>query len=175
MKRFLPVIFALLLPAALFAQGHPKMDETSMLKGFGLTDAQITQVQTIEKSTREAVRADFTHIRLVQAQIAEALLPGAKGPDVQAINALIDRKGQFRTDIDKVLMSASLQLRQIMGDEHFAQYRRFVMSEMRSRFRRVGPQRSSGMMGPQAMTGGMPPMEGERFQPGWMAAPPSAP
>ena len=92
-----------------------------MLKGFGLTDDQIAQVQTIEKSAREAVRVDFTHIRLVQAQIAEALLPA--NPDAQAINALIEKKGQFRVEIDKALMAARIQLKGIMGNDNFAEIR----------------------------------------------------
>ncbi|HUW42259.1 MAG TPA: hypothetical protein VMV90_14730 [Rectinemataceae bacterium] len=147
MKRFVPVVFALLLPAALFAQGK-KADETGLLQGFGLSDAQVTQVRTIELSTRDAIRADITHIRLVQAQIAEALLPSAAGPDAKAIDVLIERKGRFRTDIDKQIMSARLQLLKIMGDDNFAKYERFVRDELRHR---VKDGRPMGFRGPGFM------------------------
>ena len=110
------------------------MDENTLLQGFGLTDSQITQVMTIQKATRETVRADFTHIRLVQAQIAEALLPSASGPDQGTINALIDKKGQYRIDIEKNVMAARLQLLKIMGDDNFAKYSHFVMARMHRRF-----------------------------------------
>ena len=138
MKRFIPVLFALLIPAALFAQGR-KLDENSLLKGFGLNDGQISQVQAIEKTTRDAVKADFTHIRLVQAQIAEALLPTAAGPDAQAVNALIEKKGQFRTDIDKTLMSARLQLLKILGNDNYAKYAAYIRGRMQNRFRNRRP------------------------------------
>jgi len=131
MKRSLMAVFALVIPAMAFAQGRMG-GENGLLKGFGLDDTQISQVTAIEKSTRAAVRADFTHIRLIRAQIAEALLPAT--PDVQAINALIDKKGELRTDIEKNLMSARIQLVKIMGDENYATFARFVMDRIRSRF-----------------------------------------
>jgi len=37
----------------------------------------------------------MTHIKLIQAQIQEALLPA--NPDLNAINSLIDKKGALRT------------------------------------------------------------------------------
>ena len=76
MKRSFIIILALAVPVLLFAQGKgPSMgrglmgDENELLKSFGLTDAQTTQVIGIEKATRDAVKADMTHIRLVRAQI----------------------------------------------------------------------------------------------------------
>lgn len=152
MKRLLPIMVALLLPAALFAQGR-MLDESSMLKGFGLNDAQISQVQTIESTTRAAVRADLTHIRLVQAQVAEALLPSASGPDASAINALLDKKGQFRTDIDKNLMSARLQLTKIMGNDNYAKYAAFVRAKLRNRIRPEGMLPGAGARRPPAPQG----------------------
>jgi|GEM_PF-2241067 Spy/CpxP family protein refolding chaperone len=155
MRRTLVIALALLVPTVLLAQGRGG-DETGMLKGFGLDDAQVAQVTAIEKSTREALRADFTHIGLIRAQIAEALLPAA--PDEQTINALIDKKGQLRIDIDKNLMSARIQLVKIMGEENFAKFARFAMRRMPSRFGERPPMGPFGM-GP----GSMPPepMRGE--------------
>ena len=136
MKRFLPVLFALLfIPGTMFAQAG-KVDETSLLKSFGLNDSQISQVMEIHKTAYEAVRTDFTHIRLVKAQIAEALLPAS--PDEQAINALIEKKGQLRTDIEKTLMAARIKLTQILGDENAAKYARFIMEQRRLPSRRWG-------------------------------------
>jgi len=139
MKRSLFVLLALLVPALAFSQGQNigpgqgmgrgrAADENSLLKSFGLTDAQVTQVTTIEKSTRDAVKADMTHIELVQAQIAEALLPA--NPDANAVNALIDKKSQFRTDIEKQLMAARIQLVKIMGSDNYAKFARSVMSSV---------------------------------------------
>lgn len=164
MKRSLFVLLALLVPAIAFSQGmgpgqgmgRGRMaDENGLLKGFGLTDAQITQVTTIEKSTRDAVKADMTHIKLVQAQIAEALLPA--NPDASAINALIDKKSQFRTDIEKQLMAARLQLVKIMGSDNYAKFARFVMASMRRPG--FGGRRMMGPWGPTPMRAA-PPMPG---------------
>ena len=164
MKRSLIVLVAVLLPAAIFAQAQgqgqgrdPMRNVNGMLKGFGLTDDQIAQVQTIEKSAREAVRADFTHIRLVQAQIAEALLPA--NPDAQAINALIEKKGQFRVEIDKTLMTARIQLKGIMGNDNFAKYESALKERMRSRFEHRHPMGSLDDLNRPMMQGS--PMQGE--------------
>jgi Spy/CpxP family protein refolding chaperone len=154
MKRSLILVLVLLLPAMIFAQGMSRGlsrmgDENGLLKSFGLNEAQIAQATTIEKSTRDAVRADFTHIKLVQAQIAEALLPAT--PDANAINALIEKKGLLRTDIAKSLMSARIQLVKIMGNENYAKFARFVMGQMRSGFGRgaMMGRFGGGMMGQQ--------------------------
>jgi hypothetical protein len=145
MKRFLTVLLVLLVPVAIFAQGR-RGDESGLLKGFGLSDAQVAQVTQIENATREVAKADMTHIRLVNAQIQEALLPAS--PDLQAINALIDKKAQLRAEIQKSLLSARVQLTKLMGADNFAKYRRFVMGPMRNGAR--------GMRRPW-MEGGMPP------------------
>lgn len=162
MKRSLIVLVAVLLPAAIFAQAQGQgrdlmRNVNGMLKGFGLTDDQIAQVQTIEKSAREAVRVDFTHIRLVQAQIAEALLPA--NPDAQAINALIEKKGQFRVEIDKALMAARIQLKGIMGNDNFAKYESALKERMRSRFEHRRPMGSPEDLNRPMMQGS--PMQGE--------------
>jgi len=155
MKRSLIAVFALVIPAMAFAQGRMG-GENGLLKGFGLDDTQISQVTAIEKSTRATVRADFTHIRLIRAQIAEALLPAT--PDVQAINALIDKKGEFRTDIEKNLVSARIQLVKIMGDENYATFARFAMDRIRSRFGQMRPMEGFGH--PQSMETAPKPDEG---------------
>ncbi len=163
MKLSLILPLALLLPAVAFAQGQGmgpgegpgRMgDGSKLLKSFGLTDAQITQVTTIEKSTREAVKADFTHIRLVQAQIAEALLPAA--PDANAINALIDKKGQLRVDIEKNLMSARIQLVKIMGSDNFAAFARSLMGRNRFAMGRERTGRWEGQPGVMREEGSVP-------------------
>jgi hypothetical protein len=157
MKRFLPVLFALLIPATMFAQGR-KADENNLLKSFGLDDSQVTQVMAIQKATRETVRTDFTHARLVQAQIAEALLPA--NPDKGAIDSLIERKGQLRTDIEKTIMSARLQVVKIIGADNFPKYARFVMGSMHKRFRQRGLMRNDPMQ-----MGFMGPVGGLEFRP----------
>lgn len=135
MKRFLPILFVLLIPAMAFAQAR-KMDEGTMLKNLGLSDTQVSQVTTLQRSTREATRADLTHIRLIQAQIAEALLPAS--PDAQAINALIEKKGQLRVDIEKNRMAARIQLEKIVGPDNFSKIARYIGERRMHRFQRRG-------------------------------------
>jgi hypothetical protein len=159
MKRILPFFLALFIPVSIFAQPR-QGDEKSLLQGFGLNEGQIAQVLGIQKSTRDLIRADMTHIRLIQAQISEALLPAT--PDTAAINALIDKKGALRTEIEKSLMSARLQLVKLVGSENADRYLAFAMRRMAPGPRdRLG---ALGMMGrrprsmpapdPQAPTSG---------------------
>src|SRR5208337_4734824 len=130
MKLFLPILFVLLVPATMFAQGR-RFDENAALKNLGLNDTQITQVVALQKSTREATHVDITHIRLVNAQIAEALL--SPSPDVQAIDTLIDKKGQLRTDIEKNRLSARLQLVKIVGADDYAKIAMFMRERRQHR------------------------------------------
>jgi hypothetical protein len=142
MKRILLFLFALLLPLSIFAQPR-QADENGLLQGFGLNDSQIAQVMDIQKTTRDLVKADLTHIRLIQAQISEAMLPA--NPDVAAINALIDKKGAFRSEIEKSLMSARLQLIKLVGKENADKYFNFVMRSIRPRLQDRFGGRGMGM------------------------------
>jgi hypothetical protein len=129
MKRFLPVVFALILPMAGFAQsGHGP--EGKMLKQLGLTDAQVSQVMDIQGKTQTSMRANAVQLRLLRAQLDKALLPSTV--DMQGVNTLIAQMGQVRVDMQKTLVAARVQLRQIMGDDSFRAYARYIR-------RHVGP------------------------------------
>ena len=133
MKRLVPVLF-LLLPVALFAQNpqSPKERESAMLKQWGLNDSQIAQVFDIQKSTRMTVRQDFVQIRLLRAQMAKALLPA--NPNMQEVNGYITQMAQTRADLMKAFAGACVQLRQIIGEDHFAAYVRLIMHKHRHFF-----------------------------------------
>jgi hypothetical protein len=123
MKRLIPLLFVLGLPTALFAQNQPNR-ETKMLQQFGLTDTQVSQVMDIQKKTITTVRQDRVHIRLLKAQIAQDLLPAKV--DMQAVNDLISQEAQTRADMQKSLVGAKVQVRQIMGDDNFRIYLRHL-------------------------------------------------
>jgi hypothetical protein len=123
MKRLIPLLFVLVLPTALFAQGQPS-HEAKMLSQFGLTDTQISQVMDIQKKTMITVRQDRVHIRLLKAEMAQALLPAKV--DMQAVNDLINQEAQTKADLQKAMVQAKVQLRQIMGDELFYTYERHL-------------------------------------------------
>lgn len=154
MRRMVPVLFAILLPMMIFAQGR-QGEESKLLKSLGLNDAQVAQVTQIGSSTRETVKADMTHMRLVGAQIQEAYLPAS--PDLQAIDALIDKRVQFRADIEKSLASERVQLTKLIGADNFAKYERFVRRSRSPRGMRFGfGERMSageGQLGPEMEDG----------------------
>ncbi len=125
MKRLIPLFFLLVLPTALFAQNQPSR-EAKMLSQFGLADAQVSQVIDIQKKTMATIRQDRVHIRLLRAEMAQALLPA--NVDMQAVNNLITQEAQTRADIQKAFIGARVQLRQIMGDDAFHMYVRHLMA-----------------------------------------------
>jgi len=135
MRRIGLLLIVLVLPTALFAQGQPR-PEAKMLSQLGLTDTQISQVMDIQKKTMMTLRQDRAHVRLLRAQLAEALLPSTV--DMQAVNNLISQESQARADIQKALVGARVQLRQIMGDDAFYAYARHLMAMRRSHFRGWG-------------------------------------
>jgi Spy/CpxP family protein refolding chaperone len=172
-KRLIPFVL-LLIPAALFAQGpgapaSPRARETRMLKGFGLTDAQVTQVFDIQDKARTAVRQDTVQLRLLHAQMEKALLPAA--PNMPDVNALISQMAQTRADIMKTLVGARVQLRQIIGEQNFPAYSRYIRQGlMKNRrllqMRRSGPGGGNGSDG--RMRNGAGPRGGAAGPDGWM-------
>jgi len=153
MKRLVPVLF-LLLPVMLFAQDakSPKDRETAMLKRFGLSDSQVTQVFDIQKNTRMTARQDFVQLRLLRAQMAKALLPVS--PNLQEVNGYITQIAQTRADMMRAFVGARVQLRQIVGEDNFPAYTKFIMHihqrwlSHRANFPRIGqPAPAGGMAG----------------------------
>jgi hypothetical protein len=126
MKRLLPFLFALILPMAGFAQST-QGPEARALKQLGLNDGQISQVMDIQGKTETSVRTNAVQLRLLRAQLDKALLPSTV--DMQGVNSLITQIGQVRVDMQKTLVAARVQLRQIMGDENFRAYTRYIRHE----------------------------------------------
>lgn len=116
MNRFTPLlVLALVLsPTVLFAQSLQNR-ESGALRQLGLTDTQVSQVLDIQAKMQTAVRDNTVHLRLIRAQIDEALLPAA--PNMQKINGLIDDQAKIRADLEKKLVADRVKLRQIVGDQ----------------------------------------------------------
>ena len=130
MKRFAVLALALAIPSALFA-GSLAGPEKKVFERLGLNDAQTAQVMEIRGTTEATVRQDAVQIRLLRAQMEKALLPAPAAVDMQAVNGLINQMAQARADIQKTLVGAGLQLRQIMGDDAFRAYMRHMRREFR--------------------------------------------
>jgi hypothetical protein len=157
MKRLIPLVF-LALPMALFAQGF-RDQETAMLKKFGLNDSQVAQVFDIQSKTRTTVRQDAVQTQLLHAQMAKALLPAS--PNMQEVNGYITQIAQTRADMMKALVGARVQLRQIIGEDNFPVYARFLRDRMDPWHRRALLMHRPGawdgdgpMTGPGAPRGG---------------------
>jgi hypothetical protein len=126
MKRLIPLVF-LALPMALFAQGF-RDQETAMLKKFGLNDSQVAQVFDIQTKTRATMRQDAVQVQLLHAQMRKALLPA--NPNLQEVNGYITQMAQTRADMMKAFVGAGVQLRQIIGEDNFPVYTRFLRDRM---------------------------------------------
>lgn len=123
-----------------------------MLKKLGLNDSQAAQVLDIQGKTRVTIKQDAVQLRLLHAQMEKALLPAI--PNMQEVNGYITQIAQTQTDMMKAFISARVQLRQIIGDDNFPVYTRFIM---RAYGGGMGSNRAGagGMMGGEAdMMGG---------------------
>jgi hypothetical protein len=146
MKRVLPILLVLFLPIAVFAQ-TPQSAQTKMLKQLGLNDGQVSQVLDIQGKTKTTARADGVQLRLLRAQLDKALLPAS--PDMAAVNGIIAQIGQTRVDLQKTLVAARVQLRQIMGDDNFHVYMRHARQSFGMNMRRGMWGRGYGDDGPR--------------------------
>ncbi|MEI6385851.1 MAG: hypothetical protein WCQ50_04395 [Spirochaetota bacterium] len=139
MKRIPAFVLAALIPFAISAQMMPRgpadrsaersgawpADRSALvLKKLALTDAQISQVQTIIQTAEKTIKDDRIQIRLIKAQIDAAILPSTAKPDMAAIGKLVDQESQLRGDMEKALLSAKIQLIQIMGRDSFEKFSR---------------------------------------------------
>ncbi len=135
MKRSFLLLFLLvpflLIPTALFAQ-TPQSRDMQFLKRLGLSDAQAAQVMDVQRKAEATVRQDTVQLRLLRAQIDKALLPSSV--DMQAVNSLIDQASVARADMQKALVAARVQMRQLMGDDAARTYFRHIRWELRHGF-----------------------------------------
>jgi septal ring factor EnvC (AmiA/AmiB activator) len=130
------VFLTLLAPALLLAQDRQTRADRN-LKQLGLTDSQITRVLDLQAKMENAVRQDMVHLRLIRAQIAEALLPAS--PDKQKINRLIDTQTQTRAELEKNLISDQLEIRKVVGEQIYQKMRQSRRDQLRGTF--FGPKR----------------------------------
>jgi hypothetical protein len=159
MKFKSALLFSLLIPAALFAQTQQK-DSTKELQRLGVADAQIAQVLDIQNKTEATVKADMAQIRILQAQIEQALLPSAS-VDLKAVNGLIDQAAQIRADMAKAVVAARVQVRQLLGDDTAQAYEGYLMRHWREgRKMRPFGDTWNGMRGPGMMGSNNPQADG---------------
>jgi len=117
----------------------------------GLNDSQAAQVLDIQSKTQSTIKQDAVQLRLLHAQMEKALLPTA--PNMQEVNGYIAQIAQTQADRMKALVSAEVQLRQIIGDGNFPVYTRYIM-------RGNGTGMGSNRAGAEGMMGGDAPMMG---------------
>jgi Spy/CpxP family protein refolding chaperone len=126
-KSVFAVLVVLISFSPIFAQNlstNFSNREDVILKSLKLSDTQISQVKEIEKSVMSEVRADRANIQLLNAQIKVALLPSTTGPDLNAIDKLIDQKAALRASVQKALVASQAKLVQIIGQDNFDSFMR---------------------------------------------------
>lgn len=130
MKRISVLALALLAPVVMFAQVPGTTPGTALLKRLGLTDDQVAKASAIVSTTETTIKDDMVHIRLLEAQIDDAIMPSTAKPDMNVVNKLVDQEMQLRGDMQKALLSAKVQLIQIMGRDNFERYWRSLRLEL---------------------------------------------
>jgi Spy/CpxP family protein refolding chaperone len=182
MQRFPALVLAALIPFAIHAQTMPKGPgdrsaegpgawpadrSTLILKQLALTDAQISQVQSIVQTAEKTIKDDRIQVRLIKAQIDAAILPSTAKPDMAVIGKLVDQQSQLRGDMEKARLSAKIQLIQIMGRDNFEKYSRALLSRLGAgksvkalKFAGMRGTNHRNMMGAQpfGMPGNQPPL-----------------
>ena len=150
MKRLAVFLLLCALPVAIFAQGRLGR-EKQQLQQLGLNEAQVTQVFDIQSKVHATLRADAVQLRLLRAQIDKALLAAPAAVDMQAVNGFIGQMALARTDMQKTLVGAQLQLRTIMGDDGFHAYMHQLRRDLRGGFGKHGGMRDGGFPGGPGM------------------------
>ncbi len=123
MKRYLLALAVLVVPALAFAQTLQQREATMLKSRLGLNDSQVSQVIDIQHAAMDQVRKDSVDLRLLRAELAEALLPSTVNQS--RVNELIDQTAHTRANMQKVLVDARIRLRKIMGGDAFYAYMRF--------------------------------------------------
>ena len=100
MRMTLPVLF--LCAAALVAQGPPPQPGAAppldaVKQALGLTDAQITQLQQLQRDRAQAVQPIFQQMQTRQTSLADALK--ATAPDPAAVGRLVVEMEGLRKQI----------------------------------------------------------------------------
>jgi Spy/CpxP family protein refolding chaperone len=122
MKKLTMICMALLTLAVGVAAAQPMpmmgaRGHDQMLKRFGLTDDQVTQVTALLAKQRTESVPMLAQIKVLDAQIEQAMT--SANTDLKAVNAMVDKKAQIRADIQKQFLAMSVQIHQIVGDQIF--------------------------------------------------------
>lgn len=117
-----------------------------MQDDLGLTDAQVSQLQSLQTSVGETVRADLTSAR--EAREDAASLMESQTPDLHAYQQELEEAATDQVDAQVALANASVEARGILTSEQQQKVRDGI-SMLHGMFRgsRAGDRAGRGMMG----------------------------
>jgi hypothetical protein len=123
--------FTFLMSFALFAAGlHAQslaVDSDRFLFSLGLSADQVSQVVAAEEHSRAEAEQTVTDLQATRDELARLL--EANEPDMEQVDAAIDREQKERTELERGVIRTQISLRQIMGNEIYRAYRDFVPTE----------------------------------------------
>jgi Spy/CpxP family protein refolding chaperone len=125
-------VFALVASFA-FSQPMPVgggQTQIERLKHFGLSDDQAKQVSDILTKERTTAVPQRAQLKVLNAQIELAMT--ASKPDLNAVNALVDKKAQLRTEMEKQFLASAAEIHGIVGDQLFAQLSQAYLAHRRA-------------------------------------------
>lgn len=130
MKRYLPLILALLLSGSVLAQPRscpesrdgkhnepPKMEEMVS----NLSQMQKRKLETISEESREAVDKKRAELKAVRNSIRQLI--DKEGDQSARIFPLMDREAALEAEISKIMYRTRLQIDEVLTKEQIAEFR----------------------------------------------------
>lgn len=128
MKRFLPLLLLLLLPALLQAQDL-QSQARHYLASLGVSKVDIEKVIQIQTQTRQHVREAQLELNILKAELEKTLFP--INVDMKRVHQLLEESLQWKMKSELATIQERVELRKLLGDYKYAEYRRFVVDAAR--------------------------------------------
>lgn len=106
------------------------------LKQIGLSDAQAKQVAELVAKERSDAAPQLAELKVLRAQIHQAMT--AATPDLDAVNALVDKEMPLRAQMEKRFLAVEAQVHQIVGDPLYYELKRQFLAHRRGEGPRWG-------------------------------------
>ncbi|HUX21827.1 MAG TPA: hypothetical protein VMW69_11355 [Spirochaetia bacterium] len=135
MRRILPILLLLITPVLLHAQDL-QSEARHHLATLGVSNAEINKIVQIQTETRFQVREAQLELNVLKAELERALFP--INVDMNKVHQLLQESLQWKMKSELATIQERVELRKILGDYKYAEYRRFVVNAARNARGRIG-------------------------------------
>jgi len=107
--------------------------DPALAEEVGLDQNEVTKLRKLYFQSRRAVARLEAKLRLAQIELEEARV--GEAPDVEKLDAIVDRIGALRAELQKQRLHFDLEVGKLLGADRWVQVKRKLRRRVRERLR----------------------------------------